>query len=464
MGSEQQTHRLADKCSVKSSKRIFAREYVENGIPFFRSKDVIDKALGSFSSYDLFISEERYLEIKNKFGSPSKGDLLINSVGNRSGQPYVVQDEGDFYFKDGNILWLSEFNQLDADYLAYWLKSEVGQWTLESVMIGSAQKALTIEAIRNLEVPLPPLPEQKAIAHILGTLDDKIELNRRMNTTLEAMAQALFKSWFVDFDPVIDNALAAGNPIPDELAPRAEVRKKALANGTTLAGSVDHSTLSDPKSLFPDAFEFSDELGWIPKGWGSATLGEYLEIKRGGSPRPIHDFLRPEGLPWVKIADATASPSRFLFGTKEFIKPEGLKKTVLMEKGSLILSNSATPGLPMFLELDACIHDGWLHFPQKKNFGNLYLYQLFVVIREELVAQGNGSVFTNLKTDILRAHKIVAPPAPLLQAFEDWMAPNFEKIRAVNISARSLGKLRDTLLPKLISGELSLSTISPITT
>ena len=128
--------------------------------------------------------------------------------------------------------------------------------------------ALQCSAAKNwLNIPLPPLPEQKAIAHILGALDDKIELNRRMNATLEGMAQALFKSWFVDFDPVIDNALAAGNPIPDELAPRAEVRKNALANGTTQQGSVDHPTLSDPKPLFPAAFQFTEELGWIPEGW-----------------------------------------------------------------------------------------------------------------------------------------------------------------------------------------------------
>ncbi|MDB4596907.1 hypothetical protein OAG86_01355, partial [Akkermansiaceae bacterium] len=134
-----------------------------------------------------------------------------------------------------------------------------------------------------------------------------------------------------------------------------------------------------------------------------------------------------------------------------------------MKKGSLILSNSATPGLPMFLELDACIHDGWLHFPKKKHFGSLYLYQLFLVIREELVAQGNGSVFTNLKTDILRAQRVVVPPAELLQIFEDWMKPNFEKIRAVNVGARSLSELRDTLLPKLISGDLRLPEAEQLT-
>ena len=260
-------------------------------------------------------------------------------------------------------------------------------------------------------------------------------------------AQALFKSWFVDFDPVIDNALAAGNPIPEELTDRAEIRRQALADGTSNREAAKQ---------FPAAFQFTESMGWIPEGWAAATLGDYLEIKRGGSPRPIHDFISPAGFPWVKIADATASTSRFLFATKEFIKPEGLKKTVLMKKGSLILSNSATPGLPIFLELEACIHDGWLHFPAKRHFGDLYLYQLFLVIREELVAQGNGSVFTNLKTDILRAQRIAAPPSSVLDFFEGWMEPNFEKILTLNVQTRSLSNLRDTLLPKLISGELHI--------
>jgi len=123
---------LGKRCSVKSSKRIFAKEYVENGVPFFRSKDVIDKSFGTFSGYDLYISETRYIEIKETHGSPRKGDVLISSVGNRSGQPYVVQDEGDFYFKDGNILWLSDFEDINPDYLAYWFKSDIGQDTLAS--------------------------------------------------------------------------------------------------------------------------------------------------------------------------------------------------------------------------------------------------------------------------------------------------------------------------------------------
>jgi len=261
----------------------------------------------------------------------------------------------------------------------------------------------------------------------------------------------------------LDNAIRAGNPIPEEFAERAAMRKEILAQnqndelGMMSDELAEHSALKTHHSEFPLSFTMTEDLGWIPEGWDTATLGDYLEIKRGGSPRPIHDFLRPDGLPWVKIADATKSTSRFLFETKQFIKPEGLKKTILLEKGSLILSNSATPGLPIFLELDACVHDGWLHFPQIKHFSKIYLYQLFLVIRDELVGRGNGSVFTNLKTDILRAQNIAVPSNSLVSLFDELVSPIFKKLRTVNLEGRKLAKLRDTLLPKLISGELSVS-------
>ena len=179
-------------------------------------------------------------------------------------------------------------------------------------------------------------------------------------------------------------------------------------------------------------------------------------VKRGGSPRPIKDFIVSEGLPWTKISDATASGTRFIKSTKEHIKLEGLSKTTLLKKGTLILSNSATPGLPKFLDLDACIHDGWLHFPEKENFNDHYLYQLFLVVRKELVQQGNGSVFTNLKTDILKNHKMVVAPKSLLDEFGDVVSSIHSKLHELSESTVILSGIRDTLLPKLISGELRI--------
>ena len=284
-------------------------------------------------------------------------------------------------------------------------------------------------------------------------LDDKIELNRQINTTLEAMAQALFKSWFVDFDPVIDNALAAGNEIPAELAARAERRAQA-AHPTT--SEQTHTLPAAIRQQFPDRFVFTETMGWVPEGWEIGKLGNYVVVKRGGSPRPIHDFLVDEGLPWVKISDATASSSRFLMRTKQFIKSEGLKKTVMLRKGELILSNSATPGLPKFLNLDACIHDGWLYFPSKKKFQDHYLYQLFLVVRQQLLMQGNGSVFTNLKTDILKEHLVILPSDSLLNEANNRFRELHKKSLALQEEIDTLINVRNILLPKLLSGQMRI--------
>jgi type I restriction enzyme S subunit len=400
-------------------------------------------------------------DFNNEYRHVEKSDETITKLGLEKSSTKLLERGQIIISARGTVGELAQvsktmaFNQscygIDAkteytlnDFLYYLLKHSISN--IQRITHGAVFDTITRDTFNFIEVSLPPLTEQKAIAHILGSLDDKIELNRQMNETLEAMAQALFKSWFVDFDPVIDNALAAGNAIPDELLERAEQRQ-----------AIEKKDNSDIQNLFPNAFEFTEEMGWIPKGWGVSKLGEYIEVKRGGSPRPIHDYLVPKGLPWVKISDATASNSRFLVETKQFIKPEGLNKTTLLKKGSLILSNSATPGLPKFLDLDACIHDGWLHFPKKKIFTDNYLYQLFLVVRQELLMQGNGSVFTNLKTDILKNHMVVVPNIDVLNYFDNWINSFHNKIHAVQIDVDNLSRIRDTLLPKLMSGELRIS-------
>jgi type I restriction enzyme S subunit len=313
-------------------------------------------------------------------------------------------------------------------YLLFWLISIKKTLLAKVENTGIGAGKLDTKILQELEVPLPPQAELKRLEKFCKALDDKIILNTLSNQTLEAMAQAIFKSWFVDFDPV-----------------------KAKMNGKQPEG-MDEATAS----LFPDKLVES-ELGLIPEGWEAKPLGDYLTIKRGGSPRPIQDFIVPEGYPWTKIADATANDNPYIFKTKEFIKEEGLKKTVYLKKGTLILSNSATPGLPRFLELDACIHDGWLHFPEKKHFTDSYLYQLFLHIRTHLIAQGNGSVFTNLKTDILRNQVVLVPPKELVDIYEKHAAKLLEAVKAKSIESNQLAQLRDTLLPKLLSGEIELA-------
>ncbi len=207
----------------------------------------------------------------------------------------------------------------------------------------------------------------------------------------------------------------------------------------------------------------ASELGEIPEGWLETELGQIVTVKRGGSPRPIKDFVTTgNGLRWLKISDASATNSPYIYKIAEKIILEGLSKTTHLNAGRLVLSNSATPGIPKFLAVDSCIHDGWLHFPELGHLSQEYLYLLFLRIRPELLRQGNGSVFTNLKTDILKQHVIIVPKQGhihehLLHGFSKF----FRKIKANTEQIQTLTKIRDTLLPKLMKGEIRIPAQNP---
>ncbi len=429
MGSNLELFKLSEKCSVKSSKRIFANEYVDSGIPFMRSKDVIDKALGVFSKYEYFISEKRFRELSDKHGSPETGDILISSVGNRSGQPYVVKDEGEFYFKDGNIIWISKFKNLCPDFLCYWLKSKHGQYCLSNVMIGSAQKALTIDSIRNLEVNFPSYTYQKKASHILGSLDDKIELNRQMNQTLESMAQAMFKSWFVDFDPVIDNALAAGNPIPEPLQKRADIRKQ-LHNSGQAKPLPEHI-----QKLFPNSFRLADEMGWVPEGWGVGNVGDIFELHRGfdlpASKRTTGDYVvYSAGGEHGTHGEYKLDPPGVITGRSGVI-------------GKIHLS------LERYWPLNTT-----LYIREYRHGGPFYSF--YVLGNLDLQCLNSGSAVPSLNRNTVHSLPAFLPSHRIIERFEESCIGIFSKLKFLQKENSDLSKLRDTLLPKLISGELRI--------
>ncbi len=288
----------------------------------------------------------------------------------------------------------------DSDFIYYLATSPFFRNIAIQSMVGSSGRQRVQQSVLNAtELFVPPLSEQIEIGRTLRSLDDKIENNTKINHHLEQMAQAIFKSWFVDFEPF---------------------------------------------------------GGTMPSDWTKESLGQYVTIKRGGSPRPIQDFLSNKGYRWLKISDVTSLQSPFVLTIKEHIKESGLKKTVFRKAGTLVLSNSATPGIPKILCVDTCIHDGWLYFP-KSLFSNEFLYLFFRYIREDLVALGNGSVFTNLKTDILKAFPVVYPGEKVLKQFDELILPLFRKMEVMAQESASLAELRDTLLPRLMSGELSVA-------
>lgn len=369
-----------------------------------------------------YISTENMLPNKGGITSPSNipngsaiayqlGDVLISNI-----RPYFqkIWQANCNGACSADVLCIRANEEVDCKYLYYLLSQQKFFDYVMSGAKGCKMPRGDKSQIMQWKISLPPLAEQKRIADMLSAIDDKIELNRRINANLEQQAQALYKSWFVDFE------------FPNEEG------KPYKSSG----GKMQES-----------------ELGLIPKGWNIDKLGNKVVIKRGGSPRPIQDFLALKGLRWLKISDATAEPSPYIYKIKEFIKEEGLSKTVFLNKGELVLSNSATPGLPKLLGLDTCIHDGWLYFP-KSDFSKEYLFELFLFEREKILSQANGSVFSNLKTDILKALTIIVPQENVLNRFQNIIGQIFRSIQQKQEEIISLTTLRDTLLPELMSGEI----------
>ena len=241
--SEWKKVNLGDYCEIISSKRIFFSEYVESGIPFYRSKEIIEKGKGEEISHPLYISKEKYDEIKGKYGVPQKGDLLLTAVGSL-GIPFVVKDDSPFYFKDGNLVWLKHFQDIDPIFLYYWIKSENGYNALYNIAIGSAQKALTIAAIKGYEIPLPPLQTQHRIATILSRYDSLIENYQKQIKLLEEAAQRLYKEWFVDlrFPGHENTKIVDGVPegwTPSQLGQLAEFKRgKTITKKDVIDGNI----------------------------------------------------------------------------------------------------------------------------------------------------------------------------------------------------------------------------------
>lgn len=289
-----------------------------------------------------------------------------------------------------------------TDYMFLYYLLKYNKEKIENLGSGTTFKEVSGSTMRGIEVRVPEtIEEQQRIASVLSALDDKIEKNTEVNENLQQQAVALFESWFVNHDPW---------------------------------GGIQ------------------------PSGWTNAPLGSFVEIKRGGSPRPIQDYLSDSGLRWLKISDVTSLSSPFVLEIKEHIKEEGLRKTVYLHAGELVLSNSATPGIPKILDVDTCIHDGWLYFP-KSELSKYYLYLFFKHIRKELVSLGNGSVFTNLKTDILKAFPATKADETTLKEFDALVAPLFDAMLNVGRENFKLAAMRDVLLPKLMSGEIDVSAI-----
>jgi len=364
-----------------------------------------------------------------------EGDLLITMTdlsrnADTLGYPAIVPAHPRLRFLHNQRLGLVEIADdqlLDKCFLYYRLCATDYRHHVVSTASGTTVKHTSPARICQFTLPLPPLPEQRAIAGILGALDDKIELNQRMNEALDAIAHAIFKSWFVDFDPA--RAKVAG-------------RDPALPKH-----------LSD---LFPDRLVPS-ELGEIPERWKVATIGELADVVGGSTPSTKEAAYWDGGIHrWATPKDLSRLSVPVLLETERKITDSGLAQisSGLLPAGTALLSSRAPIGYLAIAEVPVAINQGFIAMTPKKGMSNLFLLLWTSFAQDDILSRANGSTFQEISKASFRPIPLVAPPAGVMQAFDERVRPLYRRIVENERESRTLAALRDALLPKLLSGQI----------
>ena len=319
-------------------------------------------------------------------------------------------------------------SSLNNYYLFYWFQHAARAELLEPYFTGTTIKHLTGKAIAALEVPLPPIGTQRAMVDVLWRLDDRITLLRETNATLEAIAQALFKSWFVDFDPV-----------------------RAKAEGRAPEG-MDATTAA----LFPDSFEES-ELGLVPKGWQRLAFTETVKVIGGGTPKTSVPEYWDGDIPWFSVVDAPAVTDVFVIDTVKHISVAGLNgsSTKLLPEGTTIISARGTVGRLALVGKDMAMNQSCYGLQGKAGDAYFTYFSTYRLV-EALKQRSHGSVFDTITTETMKGVQVTYPDAGVIEAFEAVLGPFMLRIKENLQQAQTLTQLRDTLLPRLISGQLRL--------
>ena len=384
------------------------------------------------------------------------------------------------YWPHDTTLWVKDFKGNNQRFVYYFFRNMAE--ALKKMDVGAANPALNRNHVHLLPTKWPKRKIQDHIDDLISVLDDKIQLNRQTNQTLEAMAQALFKSWFVDFDPVIDNALATGHEIPPELQARAEARKSLQARAeqrqASLSGDRSEQESGDilPESirqLFPNRFVLDAQMGWIPEGWEVKPFGDLLESTVGGDwGKEAEDdkhavkavIIRGTDIPDLKLGGMSSAPTRWVELKK--------LKTRKLEDGDIVIEVSGgspkqPTGRALYINQNLIDRLGGIvepasfcrRFKPKSSEVGLYAAQhLQKIYRDGKMweYQNQSTGISNFQTKTFLAVEMVVMPdqEELIGEFFKMVRPLVDK--ATTDQQVQLAKLRDTLLPKLISGELRL--------
>lgn len=387
----------------------------ESGIPLITAKIV--KGGYVLEPFE-FIAEDNYDSWMVR-GLPKVGDVVLTTEAPLGETAQLTS--ANVALAQRIVTLRGKKGLLNNDFLLCALQSDFVQHQLESRASGSTVKGIKQSELRKVSLPIPPMGEQLKISSILKSLSNKLVCNIETNQTLEEMAQALFKSWFVDFDPV-----------------------KAKMNGEQPEG-MDAATAS----LFPEKLVES-ELGLIPEGWKASSMGEHFNITMGQSPKgetynedgegiAFFQGRRDFGFRYPDVRVYTTDPKRYA------------------KAGDTLISVRAPVGDKNMADIDCCIGRGVAAIKHKSG-SRSFTYSFVSHIEKKLSDSGSsGTVFSSINQNELKKFSFVAPPQALIEAFHKLVDPIDQKVQVLSGEIKSLSELRDTLLPKLLSGEIDLA-------
>ena len=321
--------------------------------------------------------------------------------------------------------WLEPKEDIEPRW-AYYAVKNLDISTLSS---GSGVPSLSRDDFYREDIALPPLAEQKAIANVLGMLDDKINLNQKLSRKLEGVAKAIFKSWFVNFDPV---------------------RAKMEGSPTGLLPEIG--------DLFPDKMVAS-EIGQIPQGWGVSTIADLADCVGGATPSTKNsDFWEGGNLAWTSPKDLSGAKSTHLMRTDKKITPSGLKRisSGLLPCGTVLLSSRAPVGYLALTTEPTAINQGYIALKQKVGVSNFFLLNWCEANIEEIKNRASGTTFAEISKGAFRPIPAISPSTQIMSVFHYTVYPLYERTLTASKESDTLKELRDILLPKLISGKLRI--------
>ena len=387
--------------------------FIDSGIPVLNGSNLQGFKLNE-DSFN-YVSQEKADSLGK--ANAHKGDVVITHRGTLGQIVYIPEDSKYKQYVISQSQFRLKLNQdlIRPDFFVYFFHTRLGQHRIlmNASQVGVPALARPTSTFKEVLVPVPSMDVQIKVMDILHSLDDKIEANRRINENLEQQAQALFKSWFVDFEP------------------------------------------------FRDGEFVESELGMIPKGWRVGTLGEIGDIVGGSTPsKSKPEYYTDKGIAWLTPKDLSISNNKFTSKGEIDITEEGYKScsTKLMPKGSVLFSSRAPIGYITIAKNDICTNQGFKSVVPKLA-GTAFIYFFLKLSTKDIENKATGSTFKEASGALMKSLQLIIAPERILHDFESLMKPLFTQQEVLEDESRRLSELRDTLLPKLMSGEFKVGDV-----